>query len=114
MSASDRVAGEQMMADESHTADRQSIGAEHLREHEHHHEDRGHQDERECRGSRVVADREELRLDDVADHVLPWRPEQLRVDEVAGRRDEGQEHPGEDAGQRQRERDPRNAFAREA
>src|SRR5262245_1756937 len=54
-------------------------------------EDQPHQDERERGGGRVVEELEELRLDDVPDHVLARRPEQLRVDEVARGGDEREE-----------------------
>src|SRR4051812_38972989 len=66
-------------------------------------EDEQHQRERQRRRGRVVEDVQELRLDDVADHVLARGPEQRGIDEVAAGGDERQQRPGEDArdGQRQ-------------
>src|SRR3979409_66930 len=68
-------------------------------------EDEGHEDERQRGRGRVVEDREELRLDHVADHELARGAEQRGVDEVAARGDEGQQRAGEDAGQREWQRD---------
>src|SRR5207247_5356371 len=53
-------------------------------------QDRRHENERHRRGGRVVDQLEELRLDDVADHVLLRRAEQLRIDEVTCGGNEGE------------------------
>ena len=63
-----------------------------------HHEDHGHQRERERGGGRVVSQLQELGLDDVPDHRLLGRAEQLGVDEVARSRDERQQRSRHDLG----------------
>src|SRR3954451_11801399 len=68
-------------------------------------EDEQHQRERQRRRGRVVEDVQELRLDDVADHVLARGAEQRGVDEVAAGRDEREQRAGEDPGQRERHGD---------
>ena len=50
------------------------------------------------RRSRIVERRRGTRLDDVPDHRLLRRAEKRRVDEVARRRDEGEERPRHDPG----------------
>src|SRR3954451_18616176 len=68
-------------------------------------EDEQHQRERQRRRRRVIEDVQELRLDDVADHVLARGAEQRGVDEVAAGRDEREQRAGEDSRQRERQRD---------
>ncbi len=55
--------------------------------------------------ARVVELHQEQAVDDVADHVLLRRPEQLGVDVVTGGRDEGQQRAGDQPGHRQRQGD---------
>src|SRR6266487_12200 len=63
----------------------------------HHQENRRHQDERHRGRGRIVGELEELRLDHISDHVVLWRTEELRIDEVAGGRNERQKRPCDDA-----------------
>src|SRR5947208_987233 len=68
-----------------------ALGAERAGVDEHRDEDRRHEHERQrCRRG-VVPNGQELRLDDVPDHVLLRRAEQLRIDEVPRRGDEGEQ-----------------------
>ena len=69
-------------------------------------QDHAHQDDRQRGRRRVVLQLQEVRLDDVADHrgVRSAEEAAARVDVVAGRRDEGEQRAGDDAGQRERQR----------
>ena len=70
-----------------------------------------HQEERERRRGRIVGHLEVARLDDVADHELVRRAEELGVDEVAGRRDEREQRARHDARHRQGQRHPEEHIA---
>ena len=59
---------------------------------------------------RVVADRQEARLDDVADHLRLRVAQQLGVDVVTDRRDERQQRAGDDARQGERQGHPPEAL----
>ena len=84
----------------------QRLGARDPRPHQHHHEDQRHQHERQRGRGRVIGQLQVAALDHVSDHGLPWCAEQLRVDEVARRRDERQQTPRDDSGHRERQGDP--------
>src|SRR3954447_18177932 len=68
-------------------------------------QDREHQGERQRRRDRIVVRDEEPALDDVADHLLTWRTQELDVHVVAGSGDEAKESARDDARHRQRPRD---------
>ena len=89
----------------------QRLGARDARPDQHDRQHHRHQDERQRRRGRVVADLEVAALDDVADHVLVRRAEQLGVDEVAGRRDEREQGAGHDARHRERQGDAQEDVA---
>src|SRR6476619_5711400 len=54
-------------------------------------DDQDEEDERQRCGKRVVEDPQELAVDDLADHHGLGVAQQARVDEVTGRRDEGEQ-----------------------